>query len=349
MLVHVVSDTRAKISAVCGMLDQTCDITSELLSGASIQGNGINSVIVRVDLSVTENISALKAISVRISQIPKRIFLIDQRARLAIVQAYALGATDVLTCPVSQVQLLNKLADRASQSVAPRKPGSSGEEAASAGAASIASMFSAVISGSPLDVAGAQDAGRKIADSVAENGLSNWLTTVRHHHEGTYQHCLLVTGIATEFGLNLGMSKADVERLYLAAMFHDIGKARIPLAILDKPGCLDERERALIETHPAAGHDVLTGVGGISPEILHAVRHHHEYLDGSGYPDGLLAESIADIVRILTISDVFAALIESRTYKPPMPRERAYEILLSMDGKLERPLVGAFREVALKR
>lgn len=265
MLVHVVGETRAKLSAVCGMLEQAYDVTSELLSGASIRGNGIGSVVVRVDLSVVENISALKAISVRISQIPKRVFLIDQRTRLAVVQAYALGATDVLTHPVSQVQLLNKLADGDSQSVAPLKPGSSEQEAASAGAASIASMFSAVMSGSPLDVAGARSAGRKIADSVAEDGLSNWLTTVRRHHEGTYQHCLLVTGIATDFGLSLGMSNADVERLYSAAMFHDIGKARIPLAILDKPGRLDERERTLIEAHPTAGHDLLTGVGGISP------------------------------------------------------------------------------------
>jgi HD-GYP domain-containing protein (c-di-GMP phosphodiesterase class II) len=105
----------------------------------------------------------------------------------------------------------------------------------------------------------------------------------------------------------------------------------------------------LIETHPGAGYEVLKGTAGISVEILDAVRHHHEYLDGSGYPDGLCAESIADIVRILTISDIFAALIETRSYKPTLPREKAYEILLDMKGKLERPLVEAFREVALKR
>ena len=141
------------------------------------------------------------------------------------------------------------------------------------------------------------------------------------------------------------MLRADIERLYSAAMFHDIGKARIPLAILDKPGRLDDRERALIETHPAAGYDVLTGTTEITPEILDAVRHHHEYLDGSGYPDGLCADSIADIVRILTISDIFAALIEARTYKLTMPRATAYEILMGMKGKLEGPLVEAFREV----
>ena len=105
----------------------------------------------------------------------------------------------------------------------------------------------------------------------------------------------------------------------------------------------------MIETHPVAGYEVLKGTAGISPEILDAVRHHHEFLDGSGYPDGLCAESIADIVRILTISDIFAALIEHRTYKPTMPRETAYEILQGMKGKLEKPLVEAFREVALSR
>jgi putative nucleotidyltransferase with HDIG domain len=210
-------------------------------------------------------------------------------------------------------------------------------------------MFSAVLSGTPIDVENAKDAGRQIADSLAENGLSSWLETVRRHHEGTYQHCLLVTGIAVDFGLSLGLSRPDIERLYSAAMFHDIGKAKIPLAVLDKPGRLDTRERALIETHPAAGFDVLKGNPDISREILDAVRHHHEYLDGSGYPDALCAAGISDIVRILTISDIFAALVEHRHYKPTMPRQQAYEIIQGMRGKLEMPLVAAFRDVALTR
>ena len=330
------------------MLEQTCAVSSELLSGASIRNKDIESIVVSADLRVVETISALKAISAKMIRVPKRIFLIEQRTRLATLQAYALGATHVLPQPVSQLQLLKQLADADAPSIAPAEPTSGGQEAASAGAASIASMFKAV-SGTPIDVAAARHAGSMIADSIAEDGLANWLTTVRRHHEGTYQHCLLVTGVAVDFGLSLGMSKADVERLYSAAMFHDIGKARIPLAVLDKPGRLDDRERALIETHPAMGYDALTGTPGIAPEILDAVRHHHEYLDGSGYPDGLCADSIADIVRILTISDIFAALIEARTYKLTMPRATAYEILMGMKGKLEGPLVEAFKEVALKR
>jgi putative nucleotidyltransferase with HDIG domain len=331
------------------MLESSYPVTSELLGAASVRGSNIEAVVVAADLRIVENITALKGISAKLTRIPKRIFLIDQRTRLATVQAYALGATVALVNPVNQRQLLAKLANEEAPSIVPPEPQSPGQEAASAGAASIASMFSAVMSGSAIDVTGARDAGRKIAESVAENGLSEWLTTVRRHHEGTYQHCLLVTGIAVDFGLSLGVPKADMERLHSAAMFHDIGKAKIPLAVLDKPGRLDDKERALIETHPGVGYDVLNGTAGISPEILDAVRHHHEYLDGSGYPDGLCAESIGDIVRILTISDIFAALIEHRTYKPDMPREKAYEILLDMKGKLEMPLVHAFREVALKR
>ena len=349
MSVHVIADTRDKLSSVSRMLDQQHAVTSELLGGASLRHKGIDAVVVAADLGKVDSISALKAVSGKLKHVPKRIFLIDRKGRLSVVQAYALGATHVLGNPVSQAQLLSKLADGEAVTPSPGEIASVGQEAASAGAASIASMFSAVLSGTEVDVRAAKNAGSKIAESIAEDGLSNWLTTVRRHHEGTYQHCLLVTGVATDFGLSLGMAKADVERLYSAAMFHDIGKARIPLAVLDKPGRLDPGERALIETHPAAGYEALKGNAGISPEILDAVRHHHEFLDGSGYPDALCAQDIKDIVRMLTISDIFAALIEHRTYKPTMPREKAYEILLGMQGKLERSLVEAFREVALSR
>ena len=77
------------------------------------------------------------------------------------------------------------------------------------------------------------------------------------------------------------------------------------------------------------------------------MRHHHEYLDGSGYPDALQAPDISDLVRLLTISDIFAALIEQRPYKAAMPGQDAYKILCGMGGKLEPALVKAFHNVAL--
>jgi putative nucleotidyltransferase with HDIG domain len=306
-----------------------------------------DAAIVAADLRSEDNIAALKALSAKTKMARRRIFVIDQKARLLAAQAYALGATHAFFSPVNRGALLATLAGNNRSSAASGDVAQGPRGAASSGAAALASMFSAVLSGQQVDIEGAKNAAREIADSVAEDGFSSWLDTVRRHHEGTYQHCLLVTGTAVAFGLNLGLAKMDIERLYSAAMFHDIGKAKIPIAVLDKPGRLDAQERAVIETHPAAGYEALKGTRGVSPEILDAIRHHHEYLDGSGYPDALCAASISDIVRILTISDIFAALIEDRRYRPSMPRPEAYEILCGMRGKLESPLVAAFKEVAL--
>lgn len=349
MHILVAGDDVSQLSTVRAMLEQQCTVTSELLASMELRGNEIDAVVVAADLRLVENISALKRVAGQLTRIRKRVFLIDRKNRLAVVQAHALGATHVLTNPVRKPLLLAKLIDQTRPDFASGETRSGALAAAQAGAASIASMFLAVSTGAEVDVRDVKGAARRIADSIEEDGLSDWLTTVRQHHEGTYQHCLLVTGIAVDFGLSLGLNRPDLERLHSAAMFHDIGKAKIPLTILDKAGRLEAEERALIETHPAAGWEALKENSNISREILDAVRHHHEYLDGSGYPDALGAESISDIVRILTISDIFAALIEQRSYKPTMPREQAYEIIRGMHGKLEVPLVAAFREVALNR
>ncbi len=348
MRIHVIGDTVGKLSMLRATLPSQYRVSSELLSGASLQHCDIDALVVAADLRNLENISALKQLSAKLSKIRRRLFLIEQNTRVSIAQAYALGATQVLPNTVG-ARLVAELIDSRLSPIEAGENKLRGRAGAAEGAASIASMFRAVLSGAPVDVEGARDAGRKIADTIAEHGLSDWLASVRRHHEGTYQHCLLVTGVAVDFGLSLGLSQADMERLHTAAMFHDIGKAAIPISILDKPGRLDAEERTLIETHPVAGYEALKGNAGISREVLDAVRHHHEYLDGSGYPDALSGHSISDTVRLLTICDIFAALIEHRPYRSTMSREDAYDIVRRMDGKLEKPLVAAFKDVALTR
>lgn len=347
MLVHLVADNSAKLADVRSVLRKRYDLTSELLNSVGVQRAKPHAVVVKADLRSLKNIGAIKKILDSLPSVDKRIFLIDEAAHLSASQAYALGASCVLQGSLNQAKLLKELSDclPAEAPIDPR----SAEGAASAGEVAFASMFAAAANGAPIDVVGACKAGGIVSDAIEEHGLSKWLATVRKHHEGTYQHCLLVTGLAVDFGLSLGFPKKDIERLYSAAMFHDIGKATIPLAVLDKPGRLDDKERAVIETHPQAGYDILKNNSAISPEVLDGVRHHHEYLDGSGYPDKLGANSISDLVRVLTISDIFAALIEDRRYKAPMSRAEAYNILCGMNGKLEKPLVAAFKEVALSR
>ena len=347
--VHVLADSSDKLSGICSALEQQFAVAGERLDAEAKLSQAPFAIVIRAELRDVDNIAAIKKRSARLAKAAKRIFLVEHSSHVCISQAYALGATLVLPGPLNKTKLLAALADP----VEPAADSSGGspqpDNAVETAATAIASMFTAVTLGQPLDVNGTKEAGRQIADRITEHGLTEWLTTVRRHHEGTYQHCLLVTGVAIDFGLSLGVGRMDLERMYTAAMFHDIGKAQIPLAILDKPGRLDPEERSMIETHPAAGYEFLKDHEQITPEILDAVRHHHEYLDGSGYPDALAGESINDIVRILTISDIFAALIEHRHYKPTMPRNEAYQILCGMTGKLEKALVTSFKEVALSR
>ena len=101
-----------------------------------------------------------------------------------------------------------------------------------------------------------------------------------------------------------------------------------------------------MKKHPQFGHDALKTMSGLPPEMLDMVVHHHEYLDGSGYPHGLGSKEIADLVRIITISDIFGALIEWRSYKPPMSGRDAYQVLLDMGPKLDQDLVNAFLPIA---
>lgn len=347
--VHVLADRSDKLSGVCEILEEKFAVAGERLDAAANLSGAPYAVVIRAELRDVQNIAAIKKRARGLAKATKRIFLLEHASHVGVSQAYALGATLVIPGTISRMKLMSALTEPVTAAPSGSMDATQHDNAVETATTAIASMFSAVTLGEPLDVDGTREAGRQIADRIGEHGLSEWLTTVRRHHEGTYQHCLLVTGVAIDFGLSLGVGRVDLERLYSAAMFHDIGKAQIPLAILDKPGRLDDGERALIETHPVAGYEFLKSHDRISPEILDAVRHHHEYLDGSGYPDALAGDSIGDIVRILTISDIFAALIEHRHYKPTMPRAEAYEILCGMTGKLEKALVASFKQVALTR
>jgi len=346
MPVQIVADSVIKMGDLSTLLPGLAGAT--ILLGRPIGAvKATDDVLVAVDLRVVVSIAAVKAISDKIKAARRRVFLIDEITHLSVVQAHALGATHVLAYPASRKKLLSLLIDPAAADPALTPAQAEAKAAAQCGADAFKSIFSTAQRGGTIDVGHIERAGKEISATVARNGLSNWLDTVRRYHEGTYQHCLLVAGVVTGFGLKLGVSSADLRRLYMAAMFHDIGKATIPVTILDKPGALETEERALVQTHSANGFDLLKANPDVEDEVRDAVRHHHEYLDGSGYPDGLSGSRISDLVRILTISDIFSALIEERRYKPSMPRSRAYDIVCNMNDKLEKPLVEAFRDVAL--
>jgi putative nucleotidyltransferase with HDIG domain len=299
--------------------------------------------IVDIDLANSSNLFGLGQWLKCGPQNRKVIFAVDRGIRHQVVQAYAIGATDLVSRPIDRTTLLKKLLGDA----APELPAESadGADGIAAGTAALHQMFAAARSGTAPDLRSIDTSGEAIVGHIRAGGLAPWIETVRKHHSQTYQHCLLVTGVAVTFGRTLGFSGSDQHKLAVAGLLHDIGKARIPLAILEKPGRLDDDEMAVMRRHPQFGLDALQDVHGLDPQMLDMVVHHHEYLDGSGYPHGLAAAAISDLVRIMTIADVFGALIERRAYKPPLVAEAAYAILREMGLKLDVDLVREFRTV----
>lgn len=317
---------------------------AELLSLAHFHASELTndpSIIFDIDLRRTDNVRKLMGSLVR-RGLGCRIFLVDPDSRVTAVHANVLGADITLPRKAGVAEINSALRKHFGI-----KPSVLADESVmasiEAGVTALDHSFAALTQGAQLDTEGVMSASTSIADAVLALGIDDWLATVKGYHLGTFQHCLLVTGVAAAFASRTGMAKSDVVRLALVGMLHDIGKAAVPVEILDKPGALTEAETLILRRHPGAGFDYLAAHSDVSDDTLDGVRHHHEYLDGSGYPDGLAGAEISDITRILTICDIYAALIERRSYKEPKTPAQAMLILNTMAdaGKVEGSLVRA--------
>lgn len=284
-------------------------------------------VIVDIDLSDSSFLSDLRRWLMQRPRHGKAIFAVEKGIRRQAVQAHAVGATDLLERPLSRKSLVAMLlGDIGALAGDPATRWINQSAGILAGAEALESLFDAIVSGGPIVWDKVYAAGARLVDNIDADGLAKWMDAVRLHHSQTYQHCLLVTGVVAAFGRHLGFSSADRRRLALAGLIHDVGKAGIPVAILEKAGPLVGEEITVMQRHPLLGFDALQGSRGLDPDMLDMVVHHHEYLDGSGYPHALTAERLSDLVRIMTISDIFGALMERRVYHPPMTCAQAYQV-----------------------
>ena len=140
----------------------------------------------------------------------------------------------------------------------------------------------------------------------------------------TCGHSERVASFARCLALVSGQPAGAHERVYLTGLLHDVGKIAIPDGVLQKPGKLNDEERAIIETHTDAGWRILHELDALR-DVLPGVLYHHEHYDGNGYPDGLVGENIPIDGRILAVCDAFDAMTSDRPYRNGMPVEKALD------------------------
>jgi putative nucleotidyltransferase with HDIG domain len=310
----------------------------------------LSGIVVDINLRSAESVQRVRnKLSADAYRELPRLFVLAGALHHNSMQAWALGATDTILRPFDAAGILARI-----RSAFPDSDGFDATDrgqALNVGVAAahkvMAKIFEQLPAGIPLNLNDIVEAENKIIKAIKHCSLREWLTTVGCHHIGSYRHCLFVTGFAVAFAQHLGMREDDQRRLARAALLHDVGKAFIPVAILDKPGALSMEEMSEIREHPRRGHDVLAAQGGFPPEMLDVVLHHHEFLDGTGYPDGLNGNQISDIVRLTTIVDIHAAMVEKRAYRLPFTHAKAFATMEQMGGKLDQQLLQAFRPVAM--
>ncbi|GAB4576553.1 MAG: hypothetical protein Tsb0019_00480 [Roseibium sp.] len=208
-------------------------------------------------------------------------------------------------------------------------------------------LTSAALAGSPLPAGLLQRSSREISSAIAAEGVGAWISAVQQHHSHTFCHTMMVTGHTLQFATVLGLTEHERTSLGFGALVHDLGKVRIPLSILDKPGKLTEEERKLVNLHPAFGKQILLSCGEVPKDVYEVAVSHHEFLDRTGYPVGLRGEQISRPVRIVTLCDIYSALTEKRAYKDSYSPRQAFSIMADMGSKLDQDLLRTFRDSLL--
>lgn len=203
-------------------------------------------------------------------------------------------------------------------------------------------MFADVRSGRPVDPGRSSRIVDGIVRSLDENPAAMIrLTRLKSIDAYTYVHSVAVSGFMVSFGRHLGMASETIHEMGVAGLMHDIGKVKLAPAILKKAGALDAGEVALIRTHPRLGHEIVEA-GGFSDLVLDVTLHHHERIDGAGYPERLVGEEIGLVARIAAICDVYDAVTTLRPYKRAWSQAEALAQMTRWEGHFDRDLLAAF-------
>jgi response regulator RpfG family c-di-GMP phosphodiesterase len=185
---------------------------------------------------------------------------------------------------------------------------------------------------------------RSLVQQAYRETVSALASALESKDTGTRQHSQRVQRYAIELARSMDVELADDPSAEYGFLLHDAGKMGIPDRILQKPGPLDDSERALMQTHTLLGEQILGGVAFLQGEGVRVVRSHHERWDAGGYPDGLFRDEIPLGARIFAVADTLDAITSDRPYRTAGPWDLAHEeILLEAGRQFDPDVVDAFR------
>lgn len=206
----------------------------------------------------------------------------------------------------------------------------------------VMAMFSDARLGKTIDAESTVPLVNDIAGSLNRHPAA-LLSVVRlkSHDDYTYLHSLAVCALMLSLASQLELNEAQAKRAGMAGLLHDVGKAAIPLAILNKPGKLTDDEFEIMKYHPVAGAEILR-LSGADDDLQDVALHHHEKVNGSGYPHGLRTNGITLLSRMAAICDVYDAVTSERPYKAAWNPASAMHQMASWPGHFDRKLLYAF-------
>ena len=184
------------------------------------------------------------------------------------------------------------------------------------GRAQVQKMFGEARLGRAIDAESFMPLVQEISDSVIRNpGAIVSLARLKTQDDYSYMHSVAVCALMVALGRELGFDEEQCRTAGTAGLLHDVGKALMPLDILNKPGKLTDQEFDVMRSHPVRGHELLLEARGAVPEAMEVCLHHHERFDGGGYPHKLPNDKLNQLVRMGSICDVYDAITSNRPYK----------------------------------
>jgi HD-GYP domain-containing protein (c-di-GMP phosphodiesterase class II) len=350
MVIHNNKNSAANISGFIS--PDPSIITSDISNIHDIDMNNFALFIICIDDYSDENSDILDEFISRASGFGiSTLFVIEESFRTHIAKIFSIGGTACIMCPLSQQKMnliiseyTNKFIENSWDKLSRLQ-----SSALKASLDSFKNMMTNAGQSEPLHFGDIQASARQAVQAIQSEGLQAWNFALKEHHNHIFSHSLQTCGYLVEFSHEIGISGEEIENLAIAGIVHDIGKVHIPQWILNKPGQLSPDEFNVIKHHPAVGYEILQQNSEIPAVVLDATLHHHERLDGSGYPDGLKGSQISNVALLVAIADVFSALTEKRPYKEELSNEEAYDLMLGMDKHLDMSLVQDFEPIAFKQ